>query len=190
MRNKDLINRISVLVSTVCLNSTNQLNIELPMRNLELLSIITIMLFFVGCKSGNKTEDKITESTAETHQMTDTPKGLVKKYVEENTYIDVDIPSIAYGLANPSAVSGTISGDDMAKAKAAIYRFYKNVSIVDGYLICSIRSGADINVSDSVFTALSENLNDMNSYIKEAKAKGETVNMFEPDENYLNSLLE
>ncbi len=30
----------------------------------------------------------------------------------------------------------------------------------------------------------------MNSYIKEAKAKGETVNMFEPDENYLNSLLE
>jgi hypothetical protein len=58
------------------------------------------------------------------------------------------------------------------------------------HLICSIRSGADINVSDSVFTALSENLNDMNSYIKEAKAKGETVNMFEPDENYLNSLLE
>ena len=87
------------------------------MRNLKLLSIITIMLFFVGCKSGNKTEDKITESTAETHQMTDTPKGLVKKYVEENTYIDVDIPSIAYGLANPSAVSGTISGDDMAKGK-------------------------------------------------------------------------
>ena len=58
------------------------------------------------------------------------------------------------------------------------------------HLICSIRSGADINVSDSVFTALSENLNDMNSYIKEAKAKGETVNMFEPYENYLNSLLE
>lgn len=160
------------------------------MRNLKLLSVITIMLFFVGCKSGNKTEDKSTESTAETPQMTDTPKGLVKKYVEDNTYIDVDIPSIAYSLANPSAVSGTISGDDMAKAKAAIYRFYKNVSIVDGYFTCSIQSGSDINVSDNVFTALSENLNEMNSHIKEAKAKGETVNLFEPDENYLNSLLE
>lgn len=154
------------------------------MKIFKLLSVITITFLCAGCKS-----DDNADSMLEKVQAVEAPKELVKAYVNNNTYIDIDIPSIAYGIANPASRSVEIGEDDIAKAKAAVYRFYKNVSIIDGYYSCSIQSGSDINVSDNVFTALSENLNEMNSFIKEAKAKGETVNLFEPDENYLNSLL-
>lgn len=161
-------------------------NYKFPiMKTLKLLSVIAITLLFAGCKS-----DDNADSMLENVKAVKTPKELVKAYVDNNTYIDIDIPSVAYGIANPSSSSVKIGEDDVAKAKAAIYRFYKNVSVADGYFICSIQSGSDINVSDNVFTALSDNLNEMNSFIRKAKAKGETVNIFEPDENYLNSLLE
>lgn len=117
------------------------------------------------------------------------PEGLVRTYVDNNTYIDVDVPSIVAGLVNPSGRSASVNADDFAKMKTAIYRFYKNVSLEDGYYVCSIQNGSEINISENVFNALHDNLDQMNAFIKEVKNKGETVHIMEPDEAYLNSLL-
>ena len=73
--------------------------------------------------------------------------------------------------------------------KAAVYRFYKHVSVKDGYYVCGIKDGSEINVSQSVFVTLLENLNKMNRMIKEAKDRGEAIEVQVPDEEYMNSLL-
>jgi hypothetical protein len=155
------------------------------MKLYKILFAIAIPLLAVGC--ANDANEIV--SDADSANNIDTTKGLVQTYVENNTYIDVDVPSISYSLVNPSTRSVSVNEDDIAKMKTAIYRFYKNVSVKDGYYVCSIQNGADINISESVFMALYENLNQMNAFIKEAKEKGEVVNVTEPNEKYLNSLL-
>lgn len=135
----------------------------------------------------NETDKNL--SVTETITTLKTPEGSVQTYVESNAYINVDVQSIAYGIANPASRSVEVSDDDVAKMKAAIYRFYKNVTVKDGYYSCSLKNGSEINVSDNVFSALSDNLNEMNAFIKQAKDKGEPVTIKEPDEEYLNSLL-
>lgn len=118
-----------------------------------------------------------------------TPAGLVKELVEKNTFIDVDVKRLVNAATNPKSRS-SVNGDDIAKMKAAVYRFYSNVKIKDGYYVCDVPDGAAINISESVFTALKENLDEMNSALKEAKENGHEVKIFEPDSVYLNSLLQ
>lgn len=74
--------------------------------------------------------------------------------------------------------------------KAAVYRFYKHVSVKDSLYILDIQDASEINISTRVFTALAENLKEMNDFIKLAKEKGENIDLFIPDEEYLNSLLQ
>ena len=78
----------------------------------------------------------------------------------------------------------------MAQLKAAIYRFYKHVSVMDGYYSCDITDGSDINISQEIYSALMNNLQEMNGYIKTEREQGRDVVMSVPDEKYLNSLLE
>ena len=60
--------------------------------------------------------------------------------------------------------------------KAAICRFYSKVKLVNGIYICKLTSASDINVSIGVYTALLNNLNEMNEVIKKAKDSGKSVN--------------
>ena len=120
------------------------------------------------------------------------PSGeLARSYVESNDFIDVDVKSIEYSAINPaSSRSQRVSEEDLAKMVAGIYRFYKHVSVIDGLYSCSLKSGAEINVSEDMFISMLNNLEDMNRFIKRAKAKGETVHVMEPTEEYFESLLE
>lgn len=116
---------------------------------------------------------------------------LVRSYVESNDFIDVDVKAIEYSAINPaSSRSKMVTEEDQAKMIAGIYRFYKCVSVIDGLYSCSLRSGADINVSEDMFILMLNNLEEMNGFIKKAKAKGETVHVMEPTEEYFESLLE
>lgn len=148
------------------------------------LFLILILTFAAGCA---KTEDL--HSVTDMVNAAETPSGLVRTYVETNAFIDVDVPSITYGLANPSSRSSNVNIDDVAKMKAAVYRFYKNVSVENGFYSCSLSNGTEINISEDVFKALLDNLKDMNSFIEECMNKGEVVHITEPTEEYLNSLL-
>lgn len=143
--------------------------------------VLVIAFLLTGCRSeANNVLDSVIEAYA--------PKELVKKYVDDNTYIDIDIDALVRGIITPdSRISG--SEEDLAKMKAAVYRFYKQVSVKEGYYVCGIKEGSEINVSQEVFSALLGNLNDMNRMIREANDKGEKIDIPVPDEDYLNSLL-
>ena len=81
------------------------------------------------------------------------------------------------------------SDGDKITAKAILYRFYKHVHLVNGYYTLDIKQAKDINISNPVYLALLNNLNEVNDSVKEARSKGRKVETPEVDDNYLNSLL-
>lgn len=79
--------------------------------------------------------------------------------------------------------------NDKDKAFAALYRFYSHVQLIDSCYVCSLKSAAEINVSQTVFETLKNNLDDMNEQIESLRKAGEKVSLPDVDNDYLKSLL-
>lgn len=141
-----------------------------------------IIPLIVGCSSD-------TDNLLNHVQEIKTSKELVNDYVKNNTYIDIDVDALVHGIVNPKS-RAINTEEDMAKMKAAVYRFYENVSVENGYYKCNIPNGSAINISQEVYSALLDNLNLMNEVVKKSRDKGEKVDIQVPDQEYLNSLLE
>ncbi len=145
-----------------------------------LLSAVLVVPVLTGCAgrsggeaAGNEPADGVRFETA-------------REWVENDVFIDFDDAEISLAL-----MDSTANKEDLAQAKAAVYRFYKHVTLSeDSLLQCTLKNGAEINVSDRVFKAFMENINEMNERIKSSRAEGVTVLMAEPTEEYLRSLLE
>ena len=137
----------------------------------------------IGCQ--NNATNNLIENPNEINEA----NTKVKDYVDNNTYIDVDVQALVKKTTAQDFRSN-ITEDDNAKMKAAVYRFYKHVSVKDSLYILDIQDASEINISTRVFTALAKNLKEMNDFIKLAKEKGENIDLFIPDEEYLNSLLQ
>ena len=88
---------------------------------------------------------------------------------------------------NTKALSGLKNDKD--KAFAALYRFYSHVQLIDSCYVCSLKSAAEINVSQTVFETLKNNLDDMNEQIESLRKAGEKVSLPDFDNDYLKSLL-
>lgn len=128
------------------------------------------------------------DDTLQNISSVETNAATVKKYVDENIYIDLDVYQLVKDVASPKT-RATVNTDKIAQMKAAIYRFYSHVQVVNDFYKCSLKAASDINVSEGVYTALLNNLNDMNKNIQKAIDKGISFNVREADEEYLNSLL-
>lgn len=148
--------------------------------------IVIALLSMMACVNS-----ETTPITADDNTFIVKPSGeLVKSYVESNDFIDVDVKAIEYAAINPaSSRSQNVTEEELAKMVAGIYRFYKHVSVIDGLYSCSLKSGAEINISEDMFMSMLNNIEDINGYIKEVKDRGETINVMEPTEEYLESLL-
>lgn len=145
--------------------------------------VFSLIAIICGCQS-NMNESLENISSVETKYSD------VKKHIDTNTYIDINVSELVKEVASPKTRSTVAVVDKVAKMKAAIYRFYSKVKLVNGIYTCNVTSASDINVSIGVYTALLNNLNEMNEVIKKAKDSGKSVNAQEVDEAYLNSLLE
>lgn len=141
------------------------------------LLIAALLLMLSGC--GRSAENARSAGNA------DVQFESAKEYVESDAYIDFDVMEM-----QEAASDSTLSPVALAKSKAAVYRFYRHVTVEDGLLQCSLKNGAEINVSDRVFKAFMDNLNEMNEQMQALYDKGDTVDISDPTEEYLNSLLD
>ena len=153
------------------------------MKSFSSLIIGIVIMTLIGCQ--NNATNNLIENPNEINEA----NTKVKDYVDNNTYIDVDVQALVKKTTAQDYRSN-ITEDDNAKMKAAVYRFYKHVSVKDSLYILDIQDASEINISTRVFTALAKNLKEMNDFIKLAKEKGENIDLFIPDEEYLNSLLQ
>ena len=149
--------------------------------------MILALPFMVGCASSEKAP---TLAVDETVLQNKPSSELVRAYALSDDFLDVDYQAIEYATINPtSSRTEDVTEEDHAKMKAAVYRFNKHVSVVDGLYYCSLKNGAEINISEDLFKYMIDNLDEMNGFIKEYTEKGEKVNVIEPTEEYLESLL-
>ena len=120
------------------------------------------------------------------HSVTiEVPAHAVQKYVNENTYIDLDIKNLSNGII----CGKQVDPDEVAQMKAATYRFYRHVRQANGIYVCALSSGEEINVSDRVFETLNKNLKELNLEIARTHKVGKSITTPEVDEDYLQSLL-
>ena len=153
------------------------------MKSFTSLIIGIVIMTLIGCQ--NNATNNLIENPNEINEA----NTKVKDYVDNNTYIDVDVQALVKKTTAQDSRSN-ITEDDNAKMKAAVYRFYKHVLVKVSLYIHDIQDASEINISTRVFTALVKNLKEMNDFIKLAKEKGENIDLFIPDEEYLNSLLQ
>ena len=69
--------------------------------------------------------------------------SLVKKYVYENRFIDIDI----YAVARMIWAGEQVDTDVMAQVKVALYRYFSHVRIERDKYVCDLASGKEISVS-------------------------------------------
>lgn len=155
---------------------------------MKIIAILLVVAAMIGVTSCSGKEDI---NPQEIVNLDGNP-NLTRALVESGQFIDVDVKSLAFEVANGGI---TRSGsnelkEDIAKMKAAVYRFYSNVEVSDGHYVVKVNSGKDLNISESVFEELVNNIDEMNAFIDKVKAKGEDINMFEITQDYLDSLLE
>ncbi len=150
------------------------------MNRFRFINAILIVVVIIGaiesCTNSNRQQAEEVEYSS------------AKEYATDNSFLDVDLQDIQNYLVTPSTKNPN-TGAQIEKAKAAIYRFYSNVTVEDGQYVCKIESGKQINISDRTFNELMDNLNKMNSSIREIRERGESVNIQPVTEEYLSGLL-
>lgn len=113
----------------------------------------------------------------------------VQKIAESGEFIDINIKKFSDELSTVNTKVLSALKNDKDKAFAALYRFYIHVQLIDSCYVCSLKSAAEINVSQTVFETLKNNLDDMNEQIESLRKAGEKVSLPDIDNDYLKSLL-
>lgn len=147
-----------------------------------LVLLLCLPVIITGCAKNQENVVKIDDKDVKGETRT-------RSYVESGEFIDVDIKTLALSNAVNRRMTRTHTEEE-DKAYAALYRFYSHVTVENDKYICSLKSGKEINISETLFNDLIKSLDDMNKLIEENQAKGERVIIDVPDSTYLESLLQ
>ncbi len=142
-------------------------------------TLLIALTIIIGCNGNNQMDinSKINEISFLESSVS------ARKFIETNEFIDVDIHK-----SKPSTAS--MSDNDIAKLKAAVYRFYKTVKVENGQYNTSLISARQIKTSTSLYESLYENLLEMNRNIETLSKNKEEVEIPEITDTYLESLLD
>ena len=153
-----------------------------------LISATLALPLLVGCASRENVQDV---PVADVSPIPTKPSSeLVRSFVENEAFIEFDVDAVSYASINPvSRAENNVTEEDCAKMQAAMYRFYKHVSVVDSQYVWDLKSGAEINISEDIYNAFVGSLQEGNAQIREWNAKGERVELGKITEEYLESLL-
>ena len=139
--------------------------------------IMAACLLTVSCNNIQKTASPADETSN------------VQKIAESGEFIDINIKKFSDELSTVNTKVLSALKNDKDKAFAALYRFYSHAQLIDSCYVCSLKSAAEINVSQTVFETLKNNLDDMNEQIESLRKAGEKVSLPDIDNDYLKSLL-
>ena len=145
-------------------------------KNYYLLGLLSLFVIAQSCTNHSKSCNSDSNECNRILKISNakTEPTAVEKIVRSNAFIDVDINRLS----------------DISKAKAAIYRFYSHVHVNGkNQYECTLKSAKEINVSQDVFDALQNNLDEMNKAIELCSKNGEKMNVMPITNKYLESFL-
>lgn len=145
----------------------------------KIVLFFSFLLLVVSCSNKHG-------STASPDETDVDVSVLTKSIVADDIVIDF----AGWKSILEEGISAKTSQEDIAMAKAAVYRFFQHVKLVDGIYVCDITSASEIDLSPDIFDDLINNLEDINQVIRYNKEKGLPIEVPEVTEEYLNSLLQ
>ena len=132
------------------------------MKKLLTTNLVISLFFLMSCTQIQ------TQFPFEALKSQNVPHGLVRQIVEDNQLIAVDVSLLQRSLDYQSNTRSTSVVDPLqvAQMKAALFRFYSHVEIVDGRFQFN-GNPERLNISEQLFQLLMDGLNQMNSYIEQ-----------------------
>lgn len=136
--------------------------------------ILALVCFLASCTSSTTNSVSIDGMSA-------------KEIVEKNVFINMTLDDVMNQVKSRSAGPQTVS----PSFRAAIYRFMKSVTYTDKAIgSSSAKCGADLNMSEELFKHFMDEMDFINSEMRKADEKGNTILTPVLDEAYFNKLLE
>jgi hypothetical protein len=89
----------------------------------------------------------------------------------------------------PGARIEELSKEDLGLLKAAAYRFFGQVKLVDNQYIANIKEGKEIAVSDAVVAAYLKAIANTNAFADSLKNEGQEIQLPAITDEYRNALL-
>lgn len=138
------------------------------MKNLLLL----LLLGLIGCQSSVKTQNLTDGMTAQ-------------EIIEKDVFISL----------TPDDIGAKISTGTpyvlIPEARAATYRFYKQVSFDENHIAtCKVNNGSEIKISEELFKNYMKDLEATNETARNALATGQKINFSNLDDEYFDRLLD
>ncbi|MDH5825088.1 hypothetical protein ACFX5U_19780 [Sphingobacterium sp. SG20118] len=143
-----------------------------------LLSLILAMVLFIGCQNKQEAGVPVLNLAALAAIPLDKP---IDSLAKGNTFIDVTLPA--------GARIEELSIADLALLKAAAYRFFGQVKLVDNQYVVNIKEGKEIQVSDELVSSYLKAISSTNAFADSLKNEGQEILLPAITDEYRDALL-
>ncbi|KAA1243095.1 hypothetical protein [Aquimarina sp. RZ0] len=147
------------------------------MKKIKTIFWSLLLLLVISCANNDIVSSDLREITFLESSIS------AKKFVETDEFIDVD-------MRNGKLPIESMSDNEIAKLKAAVYRFYKTVKVENGKYTPPSLTAKQIKISDLLYESLYENILDMNEKLEDLAKDNEKFEVPEVTNEYLESLLD
>lgn len=137
-------------------------------------------LFFLSCSEEDSTLDlnqNIEEAVSVQSMIS------ARRFINSKEVIDVQIDQ------KDPQFTKNLTDIEVAKLKAAVYRFYSTVEVKNGNYYTNLESAEEINISKDLFKLFMDNLHEMNENINKIRSQGGQIIVQQVTSEYLDSLL-
>ncbi|MFD2905647.1 hypothetical protein [Sphingobacterium anhuiense] len=142
------------------------------------LTLIVATVLMVSCQNKQEAGVPVLNLASLAAIPLDKPIDTLAK---GKAFIDVKLP--------PGARIEELSKEDLGLLKAAAYRFFGQVKLVDNQYIASIKEGKEIAVSDAVVVAYLKAIANTNAFADSLKKEGQEIQLPAITDEYRNALL-
>lgn len=142
------------------------------------LTLIVATVLMVSCQNKQEAGVPVLNLASLAAIPLDKPIDTLAK---GKAFIDVKLP--------PGARIEELSKEDLGLLKAAAYRFFGQVKLVDNQYIASIKEGKEIAVSDAVVAAYLKAIANTNAFADSLKKEGQEIQLPAITDEYRNALL-
>lgn len=142
------------------------------------LTLIVATVLMVSCQNKQEAGVPVLNLASLAAIPLDKPIDTLAK---GKAFIDVKLP--------PGARIEELSKEDLGLLKAAAYRFFGQVKLVDNQYIANIKEGKEIAVSDAVVAAYLKAIANTNAFADSLKNEGQEIQLPAITDEYRNALL-
>lgn len=142
------------------------------------LTLIVATVLMVSCQNKQEAGVPVLNLASLAAIPLDKP---IDSLAKGKAFIDVKLP--------PGARIEELSKEDLGLLKAAAYRFFGQVKLVDNQYIANIKEGKEIEVSDAVVAAYLKAIASTNAFADSLKKEGQEIQLPAITDEYRNALL-